>query len=441
MTTSLLSAEAELSKQMGDYWSSTTTGAGLSTTLVDTALKAKANDWIDGDEEMYAFLVEEPVGSATIYDERKISSLDNSDGTLTTLAFDAAPGTGIDYEVHRLFTPSEKRRALVNAAKKIFPHLFKEIRNESMVSGNWLKDGSFEIWSSSSALTYWTTTTSTITKTTSSPYYKHGLTSCKISTAAGTVKQSITNWDDLKRLQNQTVTFSIQARCDTASCLRISINDGVNQTYSSYHAGDSAWTQDEPRNDNMYVQQFIDYNPTEITFTIHHEVAAATSYVDDGRGIGSILDSPRIYIGDLGLVKNKPSQVLIESRDYSTIEPWALIQNILYDQTNGYMQLPSGVSPDYRLRILGNGYLDFYDSSDVVGTDWDDTIAIDHPQTEVLVAQAAIYLCEQKVLPTETSGDSGRWERALAYWKDELRERKGKFSMQMPEVTVTWGIE
>jgi len=46
MSTTLLAAEQALSKEIGDYWSSTTTGAGSSTTLVDSALMAKANDWI-----------------------------------------------------------------------------------------------------------------------------------------------------------------------------------------------------------------------------------------------------------------------------------------------------------------------------------------------------------------------------------------------------------
>ncbi len=308
-----------------------------------------------------------------------------------------------------------------------------------MVSGNWLKDGSFEIWTSSSALTYWTKATSTIAKTTSSPYYKHGVTSCKIDTAAGSIEQSISNWDDLKRLAGKSVTFSIQGWCDTANCLRLSVYDGVNDiSYSSYHAGDSAWTEDEPSINNMYVQHFIDYNPTEITLKIHHDVAAGTSYVDDARAIGGIVDSPRIYIGNLNLVRNKPHQVLIEPYNYSKQEPWALIHSIRYDQTNGYMTLPSHVLQDYRLRILGNQYLDFYDSSDAIGTDWEDTIALDTPQTEILVAQAAVYLCQQKIVPNYTSGESDRWAKALAYWQRELRERISRFGMIAPSSTTSW---
>jgi len=48
MTTTLLNAEILLSKEIGDYWSSATTSAGATdyTTLVDTALKAKDEDWV-----------------------------------------------------------------------------------------------------------------------------------------------------------------------------------------------------------------------------------------------------------------------------------------------------------------------------------------------------------------------------------------------------------
>ncbi len=436
MSTTLANCRILLSKEMGDYWASesTTPNPAAKTALTDTQLAAKADDWIDGDREMYDLITDADVNE---HEERHITAL--ASGVLTMVTHTANNVAGVSYEIHRLFPASEKRRALIHAAKAMYPHGFTEIRDESMVSGNWLKDGSFEIWTSSSALTNWTTTTSTIAQTTSSPYYKHGATSCKISTAAGTVKQAISNWDDLKRLAGRSITFTIQGWCDTASCLRISINDGATQTYSSYHTGDSAWTQDNPRNDDMYVQQFIDWNPTEITLTIHHEVAAATSYVDDARIIASTIDSPRIYIGNLNLVLNKPHQVLIEPYYYSKQEPWALIHNIRYDQTNGYMYLPSGVSPDYRLRILGNKYLDFYDSSGVVGTDWDDdSIDLDSPQIEILIAQAMIYLCQQRIVPNYTSGEGKEWAQSMAYWQAELRERINRFGMTSQPATVSW---
>ena len=325
MTTALSAARIELSKQLNDYWASTTTGAGSTTTIVDTLLKAKQNAWIGKD--MYDFIVDST--TTTIEEqERQIDSLSN--GTLTVLTHSATVPTATSYEIHRLFTASEKRIALIAAARMAWPYIHEKIWDESMVSGNWLKDGSFELWNSGgTSLTYWAKTNSVITKTTTSPYYKHGATSCKISGNTETVSQGITYWDDLKRLAGQSVTFSIQVWCDTASCLRVSINDGATQTYSSYHAGDSAWTQDDPRNDSMYVTQFIDWNPTEITFTIHHEDANGISYIDDARAIGPY--QPRLFIETFGLSQETPIQVEIEPSNYSTDEPWAQVFNSRLD--------------------------------------------------------------------------------------------------------------
>ncbi len=430
MTTALSAARQELSRQLNDFWASTSTGAGSSSTIVDTLLKAKQNAWIGKD--MYDLITES--GHASVDEERLISSLDNSSGTLTVLAHDNTTGTSMDYEVHRLFTASDKRRALIAAARMAWPHIHEKIWDESMVSGNWLKDGSFEIWTSSSALTYWTTATSTIAKTTASPNYIHGLTSCKIDTAAGTITQSLTNWDDLKHLRGQTVTFSMQAKCDTASCLRLSINDGENQTYSNYHAGDSAWVQREPRLDNMYAQQFIDWNPTEITFTIHHEVAAATSYVDDARVIGPY--QPRLFIETLGLSQEMPVQVEIEPRYYSTDEPWAQIFNSRLDTELGYIYLPSSVQRDRRLRIKGIGYLDFVDSSGDSATAWNSTININSPQTDILIAQAILYLYTQMSLPNFSRNTRQDFQEMVGFWDGELRRRIGKHGMEVQSIPV-----
>ncbi|KKN22972.1 hypothetical protein LCGC14_0909750 [marine sediment metagenome] len=433
MTTALSVARVELSKQLNDFWASTSTGAGSTTTIVDALLKAKQNAWIGKD--MYDLITES--GHASVDEERQISSLAGSTGILTVLAHDNTTGTGMDYEVHRLFTASDKRRALVAAARMAWPHIHEKIWDESMVSGNWLKDGSFEIWTSSSALTYWTTTTSTIAKTTSATNFKHGATSCKIDTAAGTIKQSISNWDDLKRLAGQTVTFSMQAKCDTASCLRLSITDGVGtQTYSSYHTGDSAWTQDDPRNDSMYAQMFIDWNPTEITFTIHHEVAAGTSYVDDARVIGPY--QPRLFIETLGLSQEKPIQVEIEPYNYSTDEPWAIVFNSRLDTELGYIYLPSSVQRDRRLRIKGIGYLDFLDSSGDSGTDWADTININSPQTDILIAQAIVYLYTQMSLPNFSRSTKRDFQEMLVFWEGELRRRIGKHGMEVQSIPVRY---
>jgi len=433
MSTTLVNCLTELSKQLGDYWSSTTTGAGSTTTLVDSALMAKANDWITDD--CWAFLIEEPASAAAIYDERKISSLDNSTGTLTTLAFGEAPGTGIDYQVHRLFSPSDKRIALVAAARRVFPSLFQEVWDESLVSGNWLKDGSFERWTTSADLTDWTETTVTVTQTSTLPYFKHSIYSAKLSTAAGTLDQEITELGDLQFLRGRNVTFTCQGWCDTASCLRLSINDGTTQTYSSYHAGDSAWTEDDPRNDSFYVTQYVTPNATQVTFTIHHEKAAGTSYVDDARVISDYRG--KTSIGYLWLAQNRPHRIEIEPSYYSTEEPWIPVRDWHVDP-NGYLYLPTCYQSDRRLRIRGIGYLDFL-ASGVSSTAWTATISLNQPQLDILIAQAALILYTQMALPNYETGTRDEFAKAAGYWKAELQDRVTKYSMKAPSATVHWG--
>ena len=432
MSTTLLNAEVALSKELADFWSSTTTsnGAAGGTTLVDTALKVKANDWIT--DEAYDMVTE------STYDgeERKISSLDNSTGTITVLAHGGQIVSGIDYRIHRLFEASEKRRALITAAANVFPSCFAEIFDESLVSGNWLKDGSFERWTTTSNLTDWTETTLTATQTSALPYYKHGAYSCKLDTLAGTLAQAITNFGDLQFLRGKSVTFTCQGWCDTASALRLSINDGTTQTYSSYHAGDSAWTEDDPRNDSFYVTQNIAKNATQVTFTIHLASATAIAYVDDARVISG--EHNRIYIGHLGLAQNRPHQVLMEPDYYSQEDPWHPVRDYSVDPS-GYLYIPTRYYADRRLRIRGIGYLDFLVSG-VSSTAWTATIALNEPQLKILIAEAILYLYTWMSMPNYESGTRADYQQMLAFWKRESTERKAKFGMRSPPATVHWGM-
>ena len=432
MSTTLLAAQQELSKQLGDSWQGTTTSAGSATALVDTALKAKANDWVETGDAY------DLVTSVTCqYEERQIASLDNTSGTLVVLAHTGTgPGNAATYEVHRLFSASDKRKALIYAARHSFPNLFKEIWNEELVSGNWLKDGSFERWTTSTNLTDWTETTVTVTQTTTLPYYKHGATSAKLDTAAGTLSQAITNFGDLQFLRGRNATFTCQGRCNTASCLRLSINDGATQTYSGYHTGDSAWTEDNPRNDNFYVTQYIAPNATQVTFTIHHEVAAGTSYVDDARGISDYRG--KLYLGHLGLARNRPHSVYMEPSYYSEEAEWVRVSGYEIDNA-GYIYMPAIYPNDYRLRVRGIGYLDFLVSG-VSSTAWTATIDLDSPQLDILVADAALYLYGQMFVPNFDTGTNEKFANAYAYWQMHLQEAVSKHGMKAPPAKIHYGV-
>jgi len=430
MSTDLLSAEALLSKQLGDYWSSTTTGTGSSSTKIqDTALMAKANDWIT--DETYIMITDATADNSTDEEERKATSLDNSTGDLTVLALSGDPGDGKTYRIHRLFTASEKRRALIHSAKWCYPRIFKQIFDETKVLGDWLRNGSCEEWASASYPDHWRVDTVTATANTTAPYYKHGLKSCKLDGSAGHLYTTNTLVPDFDRLAGKTVTFTAQVHTDTASSVRLAIYDGTTTTYSDYHPGTSDWTEDD---DPLEVQATIADTPTSVEFRVYY--SSGTAYIDDMRVTGQTRNM--IYIGDLGLARNQPHRVSRLRTIYGQREHPYPIRDGTVDK-DGWLHLPSTES-GYTLRIEGIGYLDFYDSSGDVGTDWDDTIDIDSPQTEILVAGAAVYLCNQMIVPNETSGTSEQWEKALRYWQGEFRDRSAKFGMIPPNAMVSWGV-
>ena len=430
MATTLLNCQIVLSKDIGDYFAGTTTSATNAVTIVDTGLIAYPNDWIT--DFSWALLTSGSYSGQ----ERKISTASLvTTGSLTCGTFGGSVASGVTYEVHRLFSPAEKQRALIQGAKDIFGDCYDLVWNESIVSGNWLKDGSFETWNAGgTALTNWTANAIVASQSSASNTFKHGSYSMLLTGTLGSVSQSISNYEDLKYLAGKTVMWSVQSRCNTASCLRLSVNDGTATTYSAYHTGGTSFTAN---NLPMYVQATIDYNPTNISFGIHHQIAGGTSFVDDGRVISGYRD--RLYIGNLGLAQNLPNEILIEPSDYSQEEPWLQLHDWEVDE-DGYLHLPSSVPNDYTLRIIGKQYLDFLvnGTSSTAGTA---TINLNDPQTQILSAQTAVNLYKGMSMPNFESGTRKDYQGMIGYWEAKVRERKGRFGMPSLPVTISWGHE
>lgn len=425
MSTTLSNCEQELSKQLGDWWASNATSTASNVTLVDTSLKAKLNDWITDD----TYLQMVTMNGAANSEESRISALNSTSGTLTFLALTGNTVSGDSYRVHRLFTASEKRRALINACKVSFPFLHENIKDESKTTGDWLIDGGLEIWSSTSALNYWTTNAVTLAQVTTNGIVTRGKYCANLTTAAGDIYQGLSKNPDLQELTGQTVTFKGKLKCNVANCAFLQITDGITTTNSGY-----AGTTYPSDRDFIEVTQTINSNPTEITFKVIKTNTAASLSVDDLRVIGATKN--KIYIGDLNLAQNTPMEITYSSDSNIFREPWLPLRNWDVD-TTGWLFLKNFPS-DYRLRIRGIGYLDFKVSG-VVNTSWSATVNIDDPQTQILVANAAVYLCSEMSLPTETSGTSKEWKEAKKEWINELNDRKTRFGMSSPNALTQWG--
>ena len=158
--------------------------------------------------------------------------------------------------------------------------------------------------------------------------------------------------------------------------------------------------------------------------------------MDDARVIGPY--QPRLFIETLGLSQEKPVQIFVEPSNYSTDEPWVLVFNSRVDTELGYLYLPSSVQRDRRLRIKGIGYLDFLDSSGDSGTDWADTININSPQTDILIAQAIVYLYTQMSLPNFSRSTRQDFQEMIGFWEDKLRRRIGKHGMEVQSIPVRY---
>ncbi len=364
------------------------------------------------------------------YDERLVVSLDNSTGTLTTLAFDDDVGADVDYRLTRLFSPSDYRKALIHAAKDVYPALHKRIRNEAKRAGNWLKDGSFEAWSDTDALSYWTESSLTLDRTSNLEYVVHGTYSCAITGEGYLEQTSVVENEDLRHLRGKSVTFKARGWCDTANSLRLSISDGITETFSSYHPGDSAWDDDAS---SWEVTAAISSKATEVTVRIYNDNAGAESYVDDARLLSGSYD--KVFIGDLNIDRHMPIAVSYNTGDIVS-GAWVPVKAEAPGDGYLYLRAPG----DAYLRIEGMGHLAF-ESAGVESDSWEAEIDISQPQLQILTAQAALYLCQQLALPNMISGNNEAYIEAYNFWSQELARRKAKFAMQRPLARSVWTWE
>jgi hypothetical protein len=322
-----------------------------------------------------------------------------------------------------MFKPSDKRTALIRAARQAYPHIHSRIKKYHR-AGNWLKNGFFDKWTATSAPDSWTVTTTTATQNTTAPYYRYNQSSLKTATAAGNVKQTNTNNPRLNELAGKNVTFRIKGYTGMASTLRIAIYDGITRTYSDFHDGDSSWDYD----DTLKVSATIANEPTQIAFEIYVD-AIATTYIADAC---VTCDSQSIYVGYDGFVSNMPNVV-----EYTTdfFGQWTRLNDWEVDD-EGWLILPS-VPAGYLVRTEGYGTLDFL-ASGVSSTAYTATIAIDQPQLDILIAQAIVLLYTQMSLPNFDTGVSGRYASAIGYWQAELQNRINKFHMPYLPVSKIW---
>lgn len=143
---------------LGDLLSGTATeiGGAAGVTLIDARLKDKSRNQDDYFNDQVIYIV---TGTGVAGDERYISDFTATSGTVTPYqAFSAQVPNASTYQIHRLWTPTEKRRALNQAIYDVYPWVARLHLDETMqtVAEKWayrLGD-----WGSGAAVSYGATT-------------------------------------------------------------------------------------------------------------------------------------------------------------------------------------------------------------------------------------------------------------------------------------------
>jgi len=150
---------------------------------------------------------------------------------------------------------------------------FTEYAGETITSGNYLTNGSFEDWTGSS-LNNWTVT-GTVTKTSTSGYFDKtddGSYSISITRSGSTI--SLTqSYATPSNLNSKTVSFRAKVKCSTKDVIRLGIKVGSTTYYSNYNRGQEMF-------EDISVVVICPASVSSIDVYIYADNADGTAYVD-----------------------------------------------------------------------------------------------------------------------------------------------------------------
>ena len=166
-------------------------------------------------------------------------------------------------------------------------------------------------------------------------------------------------------------------------------------------------------------------------------VSRSRPVIDSQSRTRSGVTMSRIFIGDTNFAQEHPREIYAQ-RDIDIYEePWIRMRNWEIG-SDDFLYLPQGYK-EYRLRMLGMDYIDFLVSG-VSSTSWSATIAVNQPQLDILIAQAAVYLFRTVAMPGHDDSQIDKFAGALGFWENELRERKKKHFMKPYDIPVHYSV-
>ncbi len=432
MSYTFLEVESRLSQAIGDdlEFNTTTTIPGGAATITSTTLNNYDSGQNDAFNNWWVYIT----GGNNITANRHVSDYTTSGGVLAVRGDNLALESGaVTCRLHR-YNRDYKKWAINRALEELYPALYQRLDDMTLITNNALPDGHFEDWTSTSALRFYSTSSTTLLKTSSSAgLTRGGLYSAK-STASGTGGYFYISSDTYPRLLDlagHTITVKAWSYPQTANDPTIVIYtikpDGTTtQTLTSTTtAAAGKYTQIKLED------QVINTDIEEIQIRFVTATNGQYVYWDDARieapyTLHEYMIPPDFRLGHI-------SQVLIQRVGSTLNTDWDMCDDIrpqlwdwvehrtFNDNTYEYLYLPASISSNRRMRLVGERPFTIF-SADT------DTITLDAQRVELLVACAAYKLFNRLQTPV-SSTDKTRFANEISRWNYEYTKLLSSHSM------------
>jgi len=443
MSSTLLTLRTRLSENIGDYYSSTvTTAIAASTSVVDTTLANVEGGRTDDFFEDWWFL---PTSGANTT-KRRVSSYDPATTTLSVqggnLTTDGT--TKATYELHQL-DPSMKIKSINNAARTLSSDIKRDITDLSLVSGNILPD--FNWWTAAAAHKFWSSSTMTLARTSpGSGYTRGGRYSMKVTDAgAGDEYVSLhsDNYPRLLDLKGKTISAYVYAYPVTTD------DDPEIEFYTAKGDSTGATTDtltSTTETEKSYYQivklenQAIDDDIDTFEIRLKCVTASAVIYYQEPRLMGiDVTDYMLPELFQNANIRRVRYQVSGNAddvglnADYQEIFGWDIVPQDINGTYYNFLRLPYSLPKGRRIELNGSADLEDNLSSDT------DTMNIDDPTTNVLVAQACWELFRQ-LRGFVTNSANSAYDDEIGYWAGEVTRLKKKLTTKIKSSPIRWSI-
>lgn len=387
-TQTLLTLVNELAKSNGDYISvATTTNITTNTTVVSTGLREYDNSADDYFNNWWVYI--NTTNNANVM--RKVSNYTTATGTLTlygaNLAAESAAATIYVFRYSR----TAYKDAVLEAIKEIYPTLHISV-DEEIVAGNILP--SLSDFSSSSTLTWYTASDSTILRTSTAGQTRNDTYACKTTSGAanGYIYISSDTYPRLLQLQGKTVDFSVWALPQTADDATMSIiatePDGTQTTYTTTTSCPAGQYTRIYYDGAAMPTTLADLTVKFITATNGQYTIWNSPYLDGILLTDYLLPYIDMHVDFVEAFPADNDDQYVFHTCKGIPVPYRQIQNA----TQRYVKLLRYVPDEYRLRITGRRPLETL-SSDT------DTVTIEDERVPLLIALAKYIFFDREVKP------------------------------------------